>query len=129
MGGTVMHSQRQHDREPCGAISTGRRAAAVVVDLLVALAIGLMATAVAIAAVLTIAMRSAGASLPASPIEAVLYLAFPIIEVLAFTPVGLVAPGVIGGLGMLLVLSRYGVLPVRSPGMILLSIDHQGTPR
>jgi hypothetical protein len=124
-----MHGEREHDREPASAIPTGRRVAAMIADLALALAFALVATAAALAAVISFAMNSGGAQLPPSPVEALAYLAFPVFEFLLFTPVVWVAPVTAGGLVALFWLCRRGVLPLRSPGMVFLGVDRLGTSR
>jgi hypothetical protein len=108
------------------AASAGLRIAAAALDLAVALTLAIAATIATLAAVIAPAMEGAGAVLPSSPVEATLYLLFPVFEVLAFTPAGLVAPATASGFTALSWLSRRGILSVPSPGALLLGAHRLG---
>jgi hypothetical protein len=100
--------------------STGLPIAAAVLDLGLALTLAVAATIATLATVIAVAMVRSGALLPVSPVEASLYLLFPVFEILVFTPVGLVAPAVASAVIALCWLSRRGILRVPSPGAALL---------
>jgi hypothetical protein len=103
----------------------GPGVAAAVLDLAVALVLAIVATAATITAVIVLAMQRGSARLPASPVEASLYLLFPVFEILVFTPVGLVAPATASGLIAVSWLSRRGILSVPSPGALILGTRRQ----
>jgi hypothetical protein len=104
----------------------GLRVAAVVLDLAVALVLAIAVTAATLAAVISLAMGRSAAMLPTSPVEASLYLIFPVFEILVFTPVGLVAPTVASVVLALSWLSRRGILAGVSPGALILGPHRQG---
>jgi hypothetical protein len=104
----------------------GLRVAAVVLDLAVALVLAIAATAATVTTLITLAMGRSGALLPASPVEATLYLLFPVFEILVFTPVGLVGPAVASAVIALCWLSRRKIVPVPSPGALILGTHRQG---
>jgi hypothetical protein len=106
--------------------SSGLRIAAAVLDLGLAFALAIAATAATLAAVIALAMGESGAMLPTSPVEASLYLVFPVFEILVFTPVGLVAPAVASAVIALSWLSRRGILAGVSPGALILGPHRQG---
>jgi len=107
-----------------GPASGQGRTLAAIADLAVAVVLSLTTTAAVLAAVIAFAMIGGGGRLPASPVEAALYLAFPAFEFLVFTPVWVVAPVTCTGAGLSFWMSRRGILPMRSPGMLI-----TGAPR
>jgi hypothetical protein len=112
--GLVDDAHVPDDRPPVGVPSM-----ASVIDAGIALATAITLAAASTTAVIATAMERGGASPPSTLEGIVLYVAFPVFEVLVFTPVGPVSAGLGIGVGVLCWLARLGALPVRSPGMRL----------
>jgi hypothetical protein len=109
-----------------GAVPRGWRVAAVLTDLLVALVAAWSSVAMAMALAVFVAESHALLPLIAEN-EAAAIAVFWAFEVLVLAMVGFVAPAIVGGVTMLCLLSRRGILPGVSPGAVLLRFAHRPT--